>query len=253
MRIVVIGGSGLVGARLVERLRREGHNVVAASRSTGVDTVSGEGLAKALEGAATVVDVSNPPTSGGMTSSDFFRTSGRNIVGAGRAASVQHLIVLSVVGTDLLAEGDYFQGKLLQEDLAVRSGMPFTIVRATQFYEFMRTIAYAGSVRNSVRAPDTLVQPAAADDVAAELAHIANAVPLLGTVELAGPEVLPLAEVLRRILDADRDVRPVITDAEALYFGIRLGRRTLLPGAGPRIARTRVDDWLEASKDRKFA
>jgi uncharacterized protein YbjT (DUF2867 family) len=253
MRIVVIGGSGLVGARLVERLRREGHNVVAASRSTGVDTVSGEGLAKALEGAATVVDVSNPPTSGGMTSSDFFRTSGRNIVGAGRAAGVQHLIVLSVVGTDLLAEVDYFQGKLLQEDLAVRSGMPFTIVRATQFYEFMRTIAYAGSVLNSVRVPDTLVQPAAADDVAAELAHIANAVPLLGTVELAGPGVLPLAEVLRRILDADRDVRPIITDAEALYFGIRLGRRTLLPGAGPRIARTRVDDWLEASKDRKFA
>lgn len=251
MRIVVIGGSGLVGSRLVDRLRREGHDVVAASRSTGVDTMTGDGVARAINGAATVVDVSNPPASGAVAASDFFLASGQRIAAAAQAAGIRHLVVLSVVGADRLADGDYFRGKLLQEDLAARSGIPFTILRATQFFEFMRTIADAGSARGFFHVPDVLVQPAAADDVTAELRRIATAAPLQGTVELAGPEELPLAEVLRRVLAAAGDPRPVIADLDARYFGIPLGVRTLLPGRGARTASTRLDDWLAGSSDRK--
>ncbi|MCC0047212.1 MAG: SDR family oxidoreductase [Defluviimonas sp.] len=247
MRIVVVGGSGFIGARLVARLRREGHEVVTASRSTSVNTVTGDGLTQALADAAAVVDVLNPPPSGVVTSEEFFRASGRNIITAALAARVQHLIVLSVVGTDRLVEGDYFRGKLLQEDIAARSGIPCTILRATQFFEFMQAIAEAGSARGSVRVPDTLIQPAAADDVAAELVRIATEAPLREITELAGPEELPLVEVLRRVLSVTGIPRRIVADSEARYFGIRLGRRTLLPGAGARIAPTRLENWLSGS------
>lgn len=239
-----MGGSGLIGARLVDRLRREGHDVVAASRSTGVDALTGDGLARAMEGAQTVVDVSNPPATGGPPAPDFFRASGRNIAAAGKAAGLVHLVVLSVVGADRLADGDYFRGKLVQEELAARSGSPFTLLRATQFFEFLPTIVAAGSEPASVRVPAAQVQPLAAGDVAAALAHIATGAPVRGTVELAGPEEFPLADALRRVLAAAGDPRPVAADPEARYFGVRLGERALLPAAGARIAPTRLEAWL---------
>ena len=244
MRVVVIGGSGRIGARLVGRLRREGHAVTAASRSTGVDSQSGEGLAAAMDGADVAVDVSNPPASGEVAAPDFFLASGRNIAAAARAADLRHLVVLSVVGADRLGEGDYFRGKLVQEGLAARSRVPCTLLRATQFFEFIRTIADAGGAQGSVRVPAALVQPVAADDVAAMLARIVTQAPHRRTIELAGPEVLPLAGAVRRVLASAGDPRAVAADPDARYFGVRLGQRTLLPGAGAHTGPTRLDGWL---------
>lgn len=244
MRIVVIGGSGLIGARMVDRLRRDGQDVVAASRSTGVDILTGDGLRRAMAGAEVAVDVSNPPANAGLAAPDFFLASGRNIAAAGKAAGLRHLVTLSVVGADRLAAGAYFRGKLLQEKAAARSEIPFTLLRATQFFEFLPVIAEAGSERGAVRVPVTLVRPVAADDVAAELANIATAAPARGMVELGGPEEFPLADAVGRALAATGDPRPVAADSNARYFGIGLGGRTLLPGTGMRIGPTRLEDWL---------
>ena len=243
MRCVVVGGSGLVGARLVAQLRAAGDDVVSASRSTGVDTVTGEGLSDALHGADVVVDVSNAPAFEDGAVLAFFEASGRNLLRAAADAGVGHHIALSVVGTDRLQASGYFRAKRAQERLIEGSGIPHTFGRATQFFEFARGIADAAAAGGTVRLPVALVQPIAADDVARGLAEVARGRPE-GTIELAGPETLPLDDFVRRFLHASDDGRTVIGDPGTAYFGAMLEARTLLPDDGARIGPTRFADWL---------
>ena len=244
MKIVIIGGTGLIGAKTVDRLRRRGHEVIAASPRSGVDTLSGKGLAEALVGAQVVVDLANSPTFDDEAVK-FFETSGRNLLAAGAAAGVKHHVALSVVGTDrMLLESVYFRAKLAQENLIEASGIPYTIVRSTQFFEFLGPIAQAGTVGQTVRVTPALVQPIAADDVADVMADVALAAPADGTLEIAGPERVGLDDLVRRFLKESKDSREVVTDTEALYFGVRLNDRTLVPGEGARIGATRFEDWL---------
>src|SRR5881409_1733076 len=222
MRIVVIGGTGLIGKKLVNTLRERGHEVVAASPSTGVNTVTGEGLARALAGAQVVVDVANAPSWEDNAVLAFFETSGRNLLAAEAAAGVGHHVALSVVGTDRLLASGYFRAKLAQEELIKASPIPYTIVRATQFFEFAGGIAQAATEGQTVRLPPALMQPIVSDDVAAALADVAAGVPRNGTVELAGPEPIRMDDLVRRFLTAKRDARTVTTDAHARYFGTEL-------------------------------
>lgn len=244
MKIVIIGGSGRIGNRLVNKLGRLGHEAVAASRSSGVNTITGERLAKALAGAQTVVDVSNSPSSDYTEVLKFFETSSRNLLAAEAAAGVGHHVALSIVGLDRLLAGGYFRAKMAQENLIKASPIPHTIVRATQFFEFVGSIAQAATQGQTVRLPPAPMQPIASDDVADALADIAVEKPLNGTIELAGPEPTRLDELVRRFLRANRDERKVTTDAEALYFGVKLNDQGLAPGANPRLGRTRFEDWL---------
>jgi uncharacterized protein YbjT (DUF2867 family) len=244
MKIVVIGGSGLIGRKLVDRLAQRGHEVVAASPASGVDTLTGRGLAEALAGAQVVVDVSNSPSFQDEAVLNFFRTSGRNLLAAERSAGVRHHVALSVVGTDRLLESGYFRGKMAQEDLIKAGGIPYTIVRSTQFFDFLGGIADSGTSGTAVRLSRAAVQPIASDDVADALAEFALAAPVNGTAEIAGPERLPLAELVRRFLKAKLDPRTVVEDADARYFGALLNDRTLVPADGPRIGRTHFDAWL---------
>jgi uncharacterized protein YbjT (DUF2867 family) len=244
MKIVIIGGTGLIGTKTVDRLRRKGHEVIAASPDSGVDTISGKGLAEALVGAQVVVDLANSP-SFDDEAVKFFETSGRNLLAAGAAAGVKHHVVLSVVGTDrMLLESGYFRGKMAQENLIKGSGIPYTIVRSTQFLEFLGRIAQAGTVGQTVRVSPALVQPIAADDVADAMADVALAAPADGTLEIAGPERVRLDDLVRRFLKESKDSHEVVTDTEALYFGVRLNDRTLVPGESARIGATRFEDWL---------
>ncbi|MCI0357685.1 MAG: SDR family oxidoreductase [Planctomycetaceae bacterium] len=247
MNIVVIGGSGLIGKKLVNNLRQHGHEVVAASPSSGVNTVTGEGLAQALAGAQVVVNVANAPTWEDNAVLAFFETSGRNLLAAEAAAGVGHHIALSVVGTDRLLASGYFRAKLAQEKLIKASPIPYTIVRATQFFEFVGGIAQSATDGQTVRLPPALMQPIVSDDVAAALAEIAVAQPLNGTVELAGPEPIRMDELVRRFLSANRDARKVITDAHAGYFGTAVNDQSLTPGDNPRLGPTRFEDWLSRS------
>ncbi len=247
MKIVVIGGSGLIGTKLVNNLRPLGHEVLAASPSSGVNTITGEGLAEALTGAQVVVDVANSPSWEDKAVLEFFETSGRNLLAAEAAAGVGHHIALSVVGTERLLASGYFRAKMAQENLIKASPVPYTIVRATQFFEFVGGIAQSATDGQTVRLSPALVQPIVSDDVAAALVQVVVDAPLNGTVELAGPEPIRLDELVRRFLSARRDARKVTTDVHALYFGIELNDQSLTPGDNPRIGPTRFEDWLSRS------
>jgi uncharacterized protein YbjT (DUF2867 family) len=247
MKIVVIGGTGLIGSRLVNKLREDGHNPLAASPDTGVDTITGKGLEKALGGAQVVVDVANAPAWEDAAVLDFFRTSSRNLLSAEAAAGVGHHVTLSVVGTDRLPDSGYLRAKVAQENIVKAGPIPYTIVRATQFFEFIGRIANSSTNGDTVRLPPALVQPEAADDVASTLADVAVGTPLNDTVELAGPEVFRLDELARRVLNARDDPRQVTTDVHARYFGAELDDRSLTPGDDARIAPTRFEAWLSQS------
>jgi uncharacterized protein YbjT (DUF2867 family) len=247
MKIVVIGGSGLIGTKLVNRLRQDGHKVVAASPSSGVNTITGEGLADALAGAQVVVDVANSPSFEDKAVMEFFETSGRNLLAAEAAAGVGHHVALSVVGTDRLLESGYFRAKMAQEKLIKASKIPYTILRSTQFFEFLNGIAESATDRQTVRLSPAFVQPVVSDDVAAALADITLGTPVNGTVELAGPERLSLDELVRRFLCAKQDARQVVADVHARYFGAELNDQSLTPGDKPRIGPTRFEDWLSRS------
>jgi len=244
MKIVVIGGSGLIGGKLVERLRQHGDEAIAASPASGVDTITGQGLAEALAGAQVVVDVANSPSFEDQAVLDFFETSGRNLLAAERAAGVGHHIALSVVGTDRLLESGYFRGKMAQERLIEDAGIPYTIVRSTQFFEFLGGLAKSAANGSTVRVSRAYFQPIAADDVAGALADISAGEPANGTVELAGPERMRLSALVREFLKEKHDERDVTEDVHARYFGALLKDQTLLPGDRPRIGSTRFEGWL---------
>jgi uncharacterized protein YbjT (DUF2867 family) len=251
MKIVVIGGTGLIGSKTVERLRKKGHEVVAASPSTGVNTLTGEGLAEALAGAQVVVDVANSPSFEDKPALEFFETSGRNLLAAEKAAGVRHHVALSVVGTDRLTGSGpgslsgYFRAKLAQENLIKTSGIPFTIVHATQFFEFAKGVAQSGADASTVRLSPVLMQPIAADDVAAAVADIALEEPINGIIEVAGPDQIRQDELVRQFLSATGDSRKVITDDRSLYFGITVNDQSLVPGDSPRLGATHFSDWLK--------
>lgn len=250
MKIVVIGGTGLIGSKVVGLLRQGGHVVVAASPASGVNTVTGDGLPEAMEGADVVVDVANSPSFDGAVAWDFFFTSGQNLCAAESAAGVRHHIALSVVGTDRLLDSGYFRAKLVQENLVRESGIGFTILRSTQFFEFMAGIAGSNTESQVVRLPPALTQPVAADDVAEALAQITMRAPADVTVELGGPEPFRLCDIVGRVLAANHDERLVISDPSARYFGVLLQERTLVPDAGARIAPTSLEAWLARTLQR---
>lgn len=247
MKIVVIGGSGLIGTKLVNLLRQQGHEVVAASPKSGVDTITGEGLATALTGAQVVVDVANSPSFEDKAVLEFFETSGRNLLAAEVVAGVGHHVALSVVGTERLQESGYFRGKMAQENLITSSPISYTIVRSTQFFEFMGGIAQAGTVGQAVHLSPALVQPIASDDVADAMADIALAPPVNGIVEIAGPERVGLNEIVGRFLKATHDPREVVTDVQSRYYGAELDDQSLTPGDNPRLGTTRFEDWQRQS------
>jgi uncharacterized protein YbjT (DUF2867 family) len=244
MRIVVIGGTGFIGSKLVAKLRGAGHDAVSASPASGVDTYTGKGLAQALDGADVVVDVSNAPVWDDAAVFDFFQTTSRNILAVEVVAGVSHHVVLSIVGTDRLPDSGYFRAKLAQEEAVKAASVQYTILRATQFFEFLGRIVDSSTQGDTIHLPPVLVQPEAADDVAAALADVAVSAPVNGIVELAGPEAFRFDELVRRVLSAKNDPRRVTTDIHARYFGAELDERSLTPGANPRIAPTRFEDWL---------
>lgn len=250
MKIVVIGGSGLIGSNLVGRLRQAGHEVLAASPNSGVNTVTREGLAEALSGAQVVVDVANSPSFEDKAVLEFFETSGRNLLAAEAAAGVGHHIALSVVGTERNPDSGYLRAKLAQETLIRASGIPYTILRATQFFEFVNAIVQSSADGDVFRLSPALFQPIAAADVAAVLAELAVGAPLNGTVEVAGPELIPMDAIARQILTAKGDRRQVIADVRARYFGAELNDKSLTPGEHPRLGPTRFADWLSVSAAR---
>ena len=247
MKIVVIGGTGLIGSKLVEKLRNAGHDAVPASPDTGVDTYTGKGLEQALDGTQVVVDVSNAPVWDDAAVLDFFQTTSRNVLAVEEAAGVGHHVALSVVGTDRLPDSGYLRAKLAQEEVVKAASVPYTILRATQFFEFIGRIADAATEGDTVRVAPVLFQPEAADDVATALADIAVRAPVNGIVELGGPEAFRFDELVRRVLSARNDPRKVIADVDARYYGTELGERSLTPGSDARIAPTRFEDWLSQS------
>jgi uncharacterized protein YbjT (DUF2867 family) len=247
MKIVVIGGSGLIGTKLVNKLRESGHEALAASPASGVNTITGEGLAEALAGAQVVVDVANSPSWEDKAVLEFFETSTRNLLAAEAAAAVRHHVALSVVGTERLLQSGYFRAKMAQEELIQASKIPYTILRSTQFFEFVNGLAQSATDGQTVRLPPALMQPIVSDDVAAALADVAINAPVNGMIELAGPELIRQDELVRRFLSAKQDARQVVTDVHARYFGIELNDQSLTPGDNPRIGPTRFEDWLSRS------
>ncbi|PJR15878.1 SDR family oxidoreductase (plasmid) [Sinorhizobium meliloti] len=244
MKIVVIGGTGLIGSKLVKNLRERGHDVLAAAPNTGVNTITREGLAGALDGADVVVDVANAPVWEDKAVLEFFETSGRNLLAAEAAAGVRHHIALSIVGSERLPDNGYFRAKVAQENLIKASGIPYTILRATQFFEFVGGIAQSAAVGDEIRLSPALIQPIASDDVVAALAEVAVAPPVNGTLEVAGPEAIPLDELVRRFLRQTEDPRKVLPDVHARYFGAVLDDQSLTPGKNPRLGAIRFEDWL---------
>jgi uncharacterized protein YbjT (DUF2867 family) len=244
MKIVVIGGTGLIGSKLVNKLREHGHEAVAAAPNTGVNTITGEGLAEVLKGASVVVDVSNSPSWDDTEVLKFFQTSTRNLLTHEAAAGVRHHVALSVVGTDRLSESGYFRAKIAQEDLIKTSSIPYTIVHATQFFEFLKGLADISMVDGKVHLPHVLFQPMAADDVASGVARVAVGQPLNGVVEIAGPEPFRLDELVRRRLASLKDSREVVADPNARYSGAKISAKTLLAGNDARLGETRFEAWL---------
>jgi uncharacterized protein YbjT (DUF2867 family) len=244
MKIVVIGGSGLIGSKLANQLREHGHEAVAASPSSGVNTLTGEGLAEALKGASAVVDVSNSPDWEDAAVMNFFETSTRNLLAYEATAGVGHHVALSVVGSERLAESGYFRAKIAQENLIKGSSVPYSIVRATQFYEFVKGIADFSTDGNKVRLPPVLIQPMAADDVASAMGRVALGAPVNGMVEVGGPEKFRLDELIRRGLAARKDPREVVADTNARYYGIKVEERTLVPEDEAKLGTIRFDDWV---------
>jgi uncharacterized protein YbjT (DUF2867 family) len=244
VKIVVIGGSGLIGSKLVTRLREQGHETIAASPKSGVNTLTGEGLAEALKGASVAVDVTNSPSWDDAAVLSFFETSTRNQLTYEATAGVGHHVALSVVGTERLLASGFFRAKMAQENLIKASSIPYTIIRATQFFEFVKGIADFSTEGNKVRLPTALIQPMAADDVASAVGRIATGAPVNGIVEIGGPEKFPLDELVRQGLAAHKDPREVVADQNARYYGVELKERTLLPGDGARLGETRFETWL---------
>ena len=244
MKIVVIGGTGLIGSKVVGNLKQQGHEVIAAAPNTGVNTITGEGLNEALAGAQVVVDVANSPSFEDKIAMDFFQTAGKNLTAAEVGAGVQHHVALSVVGTDRLQDSGYFRAKLVQETNVKNSPIPYSIVRATQFFEFIRAIAQEGTREDVVRVPHTVFQPIAAQDVAAAVADAALAAPTNGTEEVAGPDALYMDEAVAKVLRFDNDRRKVMADPAALYFGLKITDKSLVPGSHPRFGSTNLDWWL---------
>ena len=253
MKIVVIGGTGLIGSRLVKNLREQGHEVVAAAPNTGVNTLTGEGLAEVLKGAAVVVDVSNSPSWDDAAVLKFFETSTRNLLNYEAAAGVRHHVALSVVGTQRLSESGYFRAKIAQEKLIQESSIPYSIVHATQFFEFLKGLADISMVGGKVHLPPVLFQPMAADDVASAVAQVAPGPPVNGIIEIGGPEQFRVDELVRRRLAALRDPREVIADPNARYSGAKLSERTLVPGNNARLGEMRFETWLAQSGETAHA
>jgi len=247
MKIVVVGGTGLIGSKLVTKLREHGHEAVPAAPNTGVNTVTGEGLAEVLKGASVVIDVSNSPSWDDAAVLNFFETSTRNLLTHEATAGVKHHVALSVVGTDRLSESGYFRAKIAQEKLIRESPIPYSIVHATQFFEFLKGLADISMVDGKVHLPPVLFQPMAADDVASGVARVAVGQPVNGMVEIAGPEQYRVDELVRRRLAALKDPREVIPDPNARYGGARVSERTLLPGNNARLGETRFETWLDQS------
>jgi uncharacterized protein YbjT (DUF2867 family) len=248
MKIVVIGGTGLIGSKTVAILRQSGHEVVAASPKSGVNSITGEGLKEAMAGAQVVIDLANSPSFEDKAVLEFFETSGRNLLAAEAAAGVRHHVALSIVGTDRTPDNGYFRAKVAQEKLIETSGIPYTIVRATQFLEFLGAIAASATDGKIVRLSPGLFQPIAADDVAAAVADAALAAPRNGIVEIAGPEPAPFDEIIARYLKAIGDPREVVRDTEARYFGGRVEERSLVPLGEARLGRIGLDEWLRRSR-----
>lgn len=244
MKIVVIGGSGLIGKQLATLLRQAGHAVTAASPSSGVNAVTGEGLSEALAGAQVVVDVSNSPSFEDEAVMHFFRTSTRNLLDASARAGVGHFVALSVVGAERVPASGYFRAKVAQEALIQEGRVPYTLVRATQFHEFLMSIAHVATEGQTVRLPSAPLQPIAASDVAAALAEVAVQAPVNGTCEVAGPEAVPLDQLIRRVFQARQDAREVVSDPRATYFGSPLEGDALIPGPGARIGKITLGQWL---------
>jgi uncharacterized protein YbjT (DUF2867 family) len=245
MKIVVIGGTGLIGSKVVAMLKEQGHEAVAAAPNTGVNTLTGEGLPQALEGASVVVDVSNSPSFEDAAVMNFFQTSTRNLLRQEVASGVKHHVALSVVGTERLRESGYLRAKLAQESLIKESSIPYSIVHATQFFEFVRSIAAASLVNGEIHLPPVLIQPMASDEVARAVAKVAMAAPLMDTVEIGGPEALRFDEFIRDGLRARHDDRAVVADPNARYFGQLLSERSLVPGEGATLGKIRFKDWLD--------
>lgn len=248
MKIVVIGGTGLIGSKVVNHLKTQGHQVIAAAPATGINTITGEGLAQAMAGTDVVVDLANSPSFADQDVLEFFETSGRNLFAAEIAAGVRHHVALSVVGTDRLAQSGYFRGKIAQEKLIRESGIPYTIVHSTQFFEFLGGIAQSGSSGDSIRISPAFFQPISSDDVAAAVTDYAVGEPRNGIVEIAGPERVRLSELVRRYLEASSDSRSVVEDEHAPYFGAELKSDTLMPGANPRLGALNFDTWFAQSQ-----
>ena len=247
MKIVVIGGTGLIGSKTVANLRQRGHEVVAASPNSGVNTITGQGVKQAVAGAQVVIDLANSPSFEDRAVLEFFETAGRNLLPAEAAADVRHHVALSIVGVDRSDNG-YFRGKVAQEKLIEASGIPYTIIRSTQFMEFLKGIADSAAEGTTVRLPPGLFQPIAADDVAANVADVALAAPRNGIVEIAGPERAPFNEIVTRYLKAVGDPREVVRDPEARYFGGRVEERSLVPLGEARLGHIGLDEWLRRSK-----
>src|SRR5436305_2597486 len=250
MKVVVIGGTGLIGSKVVEKLKQKGHEAIAAAPNTGVNTITGEGLKDAMAGAQVVIDLANSPSFEDKAVLEFFETSGRNLLAAGAAAGVRHHVALSIVGTDRTQDNGYFRAKVAQEKLIETSGIPYTIIRSTQFLEFLGGIAASSADGNIVRLSPGLFQPIAADDVAAIVAEVALAAPRTGIVEIAGPERAPFNEIVARYLKAVGDPREVVSDPEAQYFGGPVEGRSLVPLGEVRLGRIGFDEWLRRSHAR---
>ena len=244
MKIVVIGGTGLIGSKVVLNLRKKGHEVLAASPDTGINTITGEGLAEAVAGAQVVVDLANAPDFSDGPVMAFFTTSGRNLMAAERAAGVQHHVALSVVGSDRLPDSGYLRAKVVQEELIKASGIPYTIIRSTQFFEFLGGIAQSAADGGTIPLSPAHLQPVASDDVAALVTKVATMAPANGVIELAGPDRIGLDDLVRRYLAAKHDSRKVVTDVHARYFGTELNDKSLTPGDNPHIGSTSCETWL---------
>jgi len=245
MKIVVIGGSGLIGSKLVNRLGQENHEVIAASPSSGVNTITGEGLDEALKNADVVVDVANSPSFEDNAAMEFFTISGQNLQKAENAAGIKHHVALSVVGTERLQDSGYFRAKLAQEKLIAQSGIPYTIVRSTQFFEFAGAIAESGAKGSEIHVSTCLIQPISADDVADQLRIVTGGIPLSATIEIAGPKQLRIDEFIQQFLDAKNDQRLLIGREHTPYFGIVLNDQSLVPGEHPRKGAQQFEEWLK--------